>query len=300
MYHPTLKQLRYICAVADHQHFSKAAESCFVSQSALSTGINELEQNLGVRIFERHNKQVLVTPLGEQLLQRARQILNQTNDLVALAQQSASGFIRQLRLGVIPTIAPFMLPGLLELFKQHHPQTRILIREDLSHNLLTLLNQGDLDVVLLALPFATQDFVVEELFDDPLLIAMPCDHELKDKKTIQLKDLQAYPMLLLEDGHCLRDHSLNACSFSIQDIDVPYQASSLHTLLQMVSNDIGITLLPAMASNSRLLDDNAVTTSAIDNAAMSRKIALVWRRNYPNHDSLAELSELLINRFQKN
>ena len=140
MYQPTLKQLKYICAVADVKHFSKAAESCFVSQSALSTGINELEQNLDVQIFERHNKQVLITPLGEVLIERARAVLTQTNDLMAIAQRSTEGFIRQLHIGVIPTIAPFMLPKLLSLIAKNHPQTDVLIREDLSHNLLERLN----------------------------------------------------------------------------------------------------------------------------------------------------------------
>ncbi len=293
MYQPTLKQLKYICAVADIKHFSKAADSCFVSQSALSTGINELEQNLGVQIFERHNKQVLITPLGEDLVARARIILTQTSDLMAIAQQSAEGFIRQLHIGVIPTIAPFMLPKLLGLLNEHHSQTDVLIREDLSQNLIEMLNKGEIDVALMALPFATQDFVTYELFDDPLLLALPKNHSLAGKKKVSLDELKQVPMLILEDGHCLRDHSLNACSFSINDIDVPYQASSLHTLMKMVSNGIGGTLLPRMAANSDLVKSNEISICEIDKTNMNRKIALVWRRNYPNSEALNQLAELI-------
>ncbi|MGH1539268.1 MAG: hydrogen peroxide-inducible genes activator [Arenicella sp.] len=293
MFQPTIKQLKYICAVADHQHFSNAAESCFVSQSALSTGINELEQNLGIKIFERHNKTVLITPLGEELVNRARHILNQTNDFVALAQQSSDGFIRQLHLGVIPTIAPFMLPELLQKFKEHHPTTNILIREDLSHNLLSMLNKGDIDVVLLALPFDTQDFMVQELFEDPLMLAMPTEHDLENNKFITLKDLKDVPMLLMEGGHCLRDQALNACAFSIKDINLPYQASSLHTLVQMVANGVGITLLPQMSVGTSLVDDKLVITRKIDKSNISRTIALLWRKNSPNQEPLKALANLL-------
>ena len=293
MYQPTLKQLKYICAVADIKHFSKAADSCFVSQSALSTGINELEQNLGVQIFERHNKQVLITPLGEVLVDRDRIILTQTSDLMAIAQQSAEGFIRQLHIGVIPTIAPFMLPNLLTLLKEHHPQTDVLIREDLSQNLMEMLNKGEIDVALMALPFSTQDFVIHELFDDPLLLALPKNHELAKKKKISMNELKEIPMLILEDGHCLRDHSLNACSFSINDINVPYQASSLHTLMKMVSNGIGGTLLPRMAAESDLVKSNEISICEIDKANMNRKIALVWRQNYPNNEALNQLAQLI-------
>ena len=293
MYQPTLKQMKYICAVADLNHFSKAADSCFVSQSALSTGINELEQNLGVQIFERHNKQVLITPLGKDLVARARIILTQTNDLMAIAQQSAEGFIRQLHIGIIPTIAPFILPSLFSLLNEHHPQTDILVREDLSHNLMEMLNKGEIDVALMALPFATQDFVTHELYDDPLLLALPKNHDLAKKGKVSLEELKEVPMLILEDGHCLRNHSLNACSFSINDLNVPYQASSLHTLIKMVGNGIGGTLLPQMAVQSDLIQENNISICEINNTNMSRKIALVWRRHYPNNDALIQLAELM-------
>lgn len=293
MYQPTLKQLKYICAVADAKHFSKAADACFVSQSALSTGINELEQNLGVQIFERHNKQVLITPLGKELVCRAQEILTQTSDLMAIAQQSSKGFIRQLHIGVIPTIAPFMLTELLALLKKNHPQTKIFIREDLSQNLMAMLNEGSIDVALMALPFATQDFITHELFDDPLILALPSTYKLSKHKQVTLSDLKSIPMLLLEDGHCLRDHSLNSCSFSINDLDIPYQASSLHTLMQMVSNGIGGTLLPKMAASSQLVSAESVILCNIDNANISRKIALVWRKSYPNGEALKQLGKLI-------
>jgi LysR family hydrogen peroxide-inducible transcriptional activator len=294
MYQPTLKQLKYICAVADLKHFSKAAESCFVSQSALSTGINELEQNLGIQVFERHNKQVLITPLGQEIIDRARAILLQTNDLMAIAQQSSGGLIKQLHIGVIPTIAPFMLPEILNLLEKNHPDTRILIREDLSHNLMDMLNRGEIDTALMALPFATEDFITHKLFDDPLVLALPKTHEKAKQDSISVAELTSIPLLILEDGHCLRDHSLNACSTSISDLDIPYQASSLHTLLQMVGNKIGGTLLPKMAVESELVSNDLIQILPIEGATnMSREIALVWRKNYPNGEALEKLGNLI-------
>lgn len=259
----------------------------------MSTGINELEQNLDVQIFERHNKQVLITPLGEVLIERARAVLTQTNDLMAIAQRSTEGFIRQLHIGVIPTIAPFMLPKLLSLIAKNHPQTDVLIREDLSHNLLERLNKGEIDVALMALPFSTQDFVTHELFKDPLLLALPKEHELSKQSSVTIDELKNIPMLILEDGHCLRKHALNACSFSINDIKVPYQASSLHTLLKMVGNGIGATLIPQMAAESDLVRNDEISICTIDKANMSRTIALVWRQNYPNNDALKQLAKLI-------
>jgi len=211
MYQPTIKQLKYACAVAKHRHFSKAAESCFVSQSALSTGINELEQQLGIRIFERHNKSVLITPLGEELIERAQKILIDTNDFVALAQEQES-FMKQIHIGVIPTIAPFMLPKMLNIINQKFPDTKTLLREDLSQNLLEALNKGELDAVLLALPFETMDFVVREILVDPLVLATPKDHKMGQTNKIRLEDLQGVKMLLMDDGHCLRDQSLDVLS----------------------------------------------------------------------------------------
>jgi len=293
MYQPTLKQLKYICAVADLKHFSKAAESCYVSQSALSTGINELEQNLGEKIFERHNKKVLITPLGEELIARARKVLIQVNDLLAIAQKSSEGFIHQLHIGIIPTVAPFLLPTIISTLNEHHPQTDILIREDLSQNLIEMLNNGDIDVALMALPFATHDLMTQPLFKDEIMLALPHAHPLATEKSISLKDIKAMPMLMLEDGHCLRDHALNVCSLSINDLEIPYQASSLHTLMTMVSNGIGGALIPKMSAESELIKENNITVCKIDNPNMHRQIALVWRRNYPNSEALTHLADLL-------
>lgn len=292
MYQPTIKQLKYVCAVAKYKHFSKAANSCYVSQSALSTGINELEQQLGIRIFERHNKSVLITPLGEKLIERAQKILIDIHDFVSLSQEQ-DGFMRQLHLGIIPTIAPFMLPKMLSSINKKFPNTDVLLREDLSHNLLELLNKGEFDAVLLALPFNTLDFKVAELFSDPLVLATPINHSMEKLKQIKFKDLQGVKMLLMDDGHCLRDQTLGACNLSINDIDLPYQASSLHTLIQMVVNGIGVAMIPEMAIKTEIVDQKKISLRRFDSPNVSRTIALVWRNNHPNQDSLEALANML-------
>ena len=290
---PTIKQLRYLCALADKRHFRRAAEACFVSQSALSTAIQELEHTLGVTLFER-GKQVLPTAIGEQLILKAREILRATENLVESAKTAQGEFNSDLRFGVIPTIAPFLLPKILQPMQRLYGSKKLYIREDLSPNLLNLLQQGELDVLLFALPYDIEGFNSMSLFDDKLVLCLPNDHELNEKEIISIQDLKSQDILLLEDGHCLRDQSLKACNLRPTDINIPYQATSLNTLIQMVVSNVGVTLLPQMAVGANITHDtNAAIREITTQRQLSRNIALVWRQSSPRGEEFTKLGELI-------
>ncbi len=290
---PTIKQLRYLCALADKRHFGRAAEVCFVSQSALSTGIQELEQNLGVILFER-GTQVIPTAAGDDLIRQARDILQRAENMVESAKLAQGDFKSDLRFGVIPTIAPFLLPKILKPMRSLYDSKKLYIREDLSPNLLTLLGQGELDVLLFAMPYAIGAFESKTLFEDKLVLCLPAEHKLGDKEVISIADLKSQDILLLEDGHCLREQSLKACNLQTSDLHIPYQATSLNTLVQMVVNNIGITLLPEMAVRANITHDtNAQIREVKTHRKLSRSIALVWRRNSPREAEFNRLGELI-------
>ena len=289
---PTVKQLRYLSALAEHQHFGRAAQSCFVSQSALSTAINELEQNLGVVLFERGST-ILLTDIGHKLVLEARSILNRLDNFCEHARQSKGSFNSDLRFGVIPTIAPFLLPKILNPMQQLYGANKLFIREDLSPNLIELLHRGQLDLLLFALPYETSKFEVEPLFEDPLVLCLPNDHQLNDKQEVRLQDLKQQDILLLEDGHCLRDQTLQSCNMDVDNMSIPYQATSLNTVVQMVANNIGITLLPEMAVKANITHDTDAKTRPIS-TNVSRTIALVWRRNSPRADEFKEIGKVIV------
>jgi len=292
---PTLRQLKYACAVAEHRHFGRAAEACYVSQSALSTGINELEHNLGVVMFERGSK-ILLTPIGEKLISEARDLLHSVDNFVEHAKQSQGEFQSDLRFGVIPTIAPFLLPKILKEMQLMYGDNKLYIREDLSPNLLGMLGKGELDVLLFALPYDTTGFHTHELFDDELVLCLPQGHTLTGAEGVTVRDMKKHDMLLLEDGHCLRDQSLAACGLSAKNLSIPYQATSLNTLVQMVVNNVGITLLPKMAVAANITHDtNAQIRPLVTQRDISRKIALVWRKNSPRENEFEKLGQLISN-----
>ncbi len=209
---PTLKQLKYLCAVADHQHFGHAAKACYVSQSTLSAGIQELEETLGVSLVERNNRNVLLTGLGQDVITRGREILVSIEDMISMCEAAGVPFTGKLRLGVIPTIAPFLLPRMLRSLRTQHPEFQLFIREDQSQSLVDALHAGELDVLLLALPFPADNVDVMGLARDNFLLACPPDHSLAKKKQLKTADLKGEGVLLLEDGHCLRDHALELVS----------------------------------------------------------------------------------------
>ncbi|WP_435215738.1 LysR substrate-binding domain-containing protein [Luminiphilus sp. nBUS_16] len=278
---PTLKQLKYLCAVAEHQHFGRAAEASYVSQSTLSAGIQELEETLSASLIERNNRKVLLTSLGHDVVLRAQSMLVDVEELISLCAAAGEPFSGRMRLGVIPTIAPFILPQLLGSLRTEYPDFKLYIREDLSHQLVGALHAGELDVLLLALPFPADSVEVMSLMADDFLLASPCHHPLAKSTTLATADLEGEDLLLLEDGHCLRDHALEACKLRDSQISVPYQATSLATIVQMVANGIGVTLLPAMSVASGITAGTDIEVTPFQNAGIAREIGLMWRRKTP-------------------
>ena len=290
---PTLKQLKYLCAVADQLHFGRAARACYVSQSSLSSAIAELEAHLGVILLERNNKRVLLTDVGAAVVARSHQILNAVDDLAALCEQAVAPLSGRMRLGVIPTIAPFLLPGLLNRLRAEHPQFQLFIREDLSQHLVDALHQGELDLLLLAIPFAADGVQTMHLFNDGFVLACPSNHALNRAGSLHTRDLAGQDLLLLEEGHCLRGHALAACHLTSATLSVPFQATSLNTLVQMVANGIGITLLPRMALDTPILAGTNVQTREFAEPDVQRAIGLMWRRQAARTDEFRLLGEFI-------
>jgi LysR family hydrogen peroxide-inducible transcriptional activator len=291
---PTLKQFKYLAAVAEHRHFGNAARACHVSQSTLSAAVLELEDVLGAPLVERSKRRVILTALGQEVVERGRSILMEVDDLVSLCEGSVEPFTGKMRLGVIPTIAPYILPRLLKRLRRKYPDFQLFIREDLSAHLVEALQQGELDLLLLALPFPADNVETMHLFDDEFLFACPRDHALADSGQVSRADLKKLDLLLLEDGHCLRDHALEACKLSDSQLSIPYQATSLNTIVQMVANGIGVTLLPQMALDAKILSGTDVRTRQFREHNVARSIGLMWRRKTPRREEFRLLGEFIV------
>lgn len=297
--HPTIKQLRYLCAVVEHGHFGRAARACHVSQSTLSAGILELEEVLAASLLERNNRSLVLTALGEEVVERARGLLLDVEDLVALCQASTEPLSGRLRLGVIPTIAPFLLPGLLKSLRKDYAEFTPFIREDLTEHLIEALHRGELDILLLALPVAAEGVDTMYLFDDPFYLASPSDHPLAAQTDLATSSLQGQELLLLEDGHCLREHALEACKLRGREYTVPYQATSLTTVVQMVASGIGITLVPGMAVKAGALAMADVVVTPFADAAVKRDIGLMWRKKTPRQTEFRLLGDYIMRRHSE-
>ena len=274
---PSLRQLRYLLALAEHLNFTRAAEACFVSQSTLSTGLKELEATLGVQLVERDKQSVALTAVGEQVLARARQVLTAAEDLSDFAADAARPMQGQLRLGVIPTIAPFVLPAVMPALREKFPQLQLALREDLTAHLLERLRNRQLDFALIALPYDTADLRVLPLYKDKFwLVGRESDASITGR-AIQLSTEWTERLLLLEEGHCLREHALQACrATEVASVD-GMEATSLLTLVQMVASGMGVALLPEMAIQSGLLDNLSLKSRPLAPPAPERTIALVTR-----------------------
>ena len=290
---PSIKQLKYLCAVAEHKHFSKAAAACHVTQSTLSVAIQDLESQLGVVVFERNKKTVLITPLGEKLLHQARGILGAVEDFVSLARANEGALSGEIRLGVIPTIGPFILPPILKNLRKSYPRLKLYLKEALSAQLLLQLQQGRLDLIMLAFPYAMPDMETVNLFRDEFLLCLPPGHMLEKAKQVKQQQLRGESLLLLEEGHCLRDHALEACKLQSADTDLVYQGTSLHTLVQMVANGLGVTLLPEMAVQANVLGDTHLQLKHFSSENVSREIGMAWRRSDPRRDDYLLLAEFI-------
>jgi LysR family hydrogen peroxide-inducible transcriptional activator len=296
---PTLKQLKYLSAIAEHRHFGKAAQACFVSQSTLSAAILELEENLGVRLVERDKKNVHLTAVGRDVVLRAQQILTATQDLVAAANAAHEPFTTEMRLGVIPTIAQFILPGILKALRKQFPDFRLYIREDLSKPLVGELLSGELDLLLLALPYPAENVETLHLFYDEFLLAHDRNEQIGKPGELHTRDLVGQDLLLLEDGHCLRDHALDACKLKTGDIGIPFQATSLNTIIQMVANGIGITILPKMSVDAGILRGTSLDASPFSEAGVERSIGLMWRKQSPRETEFHQLGEIISRSAEK-
>lgn len=295
MFEPTLRQLRYAVAVADHRHFGHAAEACHVSQPALSAQVRQLEAGLGVVLFERGNRRVLLTPAGETFVRRARYVLASVDDLVAATTAHREPLQGTLRLGVIPTIAPYLLPKLLPAVRAACPQLQLVLREDFTHRLLAELDAGRLDVALLALPVEA-DVEVMPLYDEPFLLAAPDGHRLARRTAAHQKDLDGAEVLLLDDGHCLREQALDVCRLAGAHEAAELRATSLGTLVQMVANNLGTTLLPASAAPDA---PAGVVTRPFVKPPPSRRVGLVWRRSSPRSGELRLLGRVVLDNLDE-
>jgi len=289
---PTLKQLRYFLALTDTGHFGQAAERCFVSQSAFSNAIKELEVTLDAELVDRTNRSVTITATGQQVAVQARLVLRDVESLVESARGQREPLTGDLRLGVIPTIAPFMLPDALPRLRKQYPELRLLLTEDQTDRIYERLMDGDLDVLLLALPWPMRGVEELPLFRDAFCLA--CHHDTKhvDAENYRFNRLDSESILLLEDGHCLRDHALAACRIRNTQKVQPFGASSLLTLIEMVDADLGITFLPEMARGSTLLRNTRVKLHAM-NEASYRTIGLAWRKGSRRSEEFRLLGEFL-------
>jgi len=289
---PNLRHLRYLAALAEHRHFGRAAAACNITQSTLSASLRELESLLGAPLVDRTTRRVVLTPLGEAVVQRAQRVLHEAEELVQLAAQNAAPLSGTLRLGVIPTIGPFLLPGILPRLRRAYPKLRLYLAEDLTDRLLEALHAGRLDAVLLALPYDCGPAEIDILWDDPFsLVARPENPLLHEKRLVPGK-IDSASLLLLREGHCLKDHVLSACRPGGLKHVESFEATSLHTLVQMVDNGLGITLLPQLALDSGILKGTGLVARPVEKAP-PRQIALAWRRGSGRAAEFQQLGQAL-------
>ena len=275
---PTIKQLQYLVALRQYGHFGKAADACFVTQSTLSAGLRELETLLGVTLVERTRRVVRFTALGEKVAEKAIRVLRDAEELAELARAEGKPLHGELRMGVIPTIAPFLLPAMLPRLRREWPSLKLFLREETSQAACEALHRGQLDCVLLALPYPCGDVEAATLFDDRLFVAFPSG-EAPGGQSVEVGAIDETRLLLLEDGHCLKDHALSACNRPDLRANAAMMGTSLHTLVQMVDNGLGLTFIPSMAIEAGILDGTRVDAKPLRSDHGYRRIALIWRRS---------------------
>jgi len=289
---PTLKQLQYLVSLRRHQHFGKAADACFVTQSTLSAGLRELEALLGVTLVERTRRLVRFTALGEKIADKAVRVLREAEELAELAGAEGQPLHGELRMGVIPTIAPFLLPTMLPRLRSEWPDLKLYLREETSSAACEALHRGQIDCVLLALPFNCGEVDSALLFDDPLYVAFP-PGEAPAGSSIEAAAIDEDRLLFLEDGHCLKDHALSACNRPEIRAHASMMGTSLHTLVQMVENGLGVTFVPGMAIESGILQTTRVDARRLQSDHAFRRIALIWRRSSPRETEFQLLAATL-------
>lgn len=291
----TLTELRYIVAVAQTRHFGRAAERCFISQPTLSVGIKKLEEELGVQIFERGSNEISLTPVGKMIVEQAQRVLEESQRIKELAEQGKDPLSGPLRLGVIFTIAPYLLPTLVPLLKQNAATMPLIIHENYTQRLLESLRNGDLDCVILALPIDESGLEVTPLYDEGFVVAVPAEHAWAKRKTVPVQELSDETVLLLSSGNCFRDQVLAACPAlghpqHEQSWQKTLEGSSLATIRYMVASGVGITVLPATAGSQ---DTQVVSVPLSGDQQLFRRVALVTRRSFPRQPAIHLISSLL-------
>ena len=286
-----LRDLKYLVAVAEQRHFGRAADACFVSQPTLSTQLKKLETELGVTLIERNNRQVMLTPVGARIVDQAHAVLREVNELYHLAEEHRDPLGGDFRLGIIPTVAPYLLPKILRPISKALPNLRVQLTEGQTAVISRLLRDGELDAVILALPLDEENFVETRLYSEPFLFAVSKKHPKAAKKTVQLRDLDGEQVLLLEDGHCLRDQALEVCKSHNAMENANFRATSIETLRQMVAANVGTTLMPELAVTSK---SGPVRYIPFRGTPPHRDIGLCWRATTHRAALLEQLSDVLV------
>lgn len=287
----TLNELKYIVAVAKLRHFRKASESCYVSQPTLSIAIKKLEDELGITLFERHRSDIIVTPIGEQIVKLAENMLHNANQIKQLAKEEQGDHSGELRLGAIYTIAPYLLPKLIPKFHQIAPNIPLILEENYTKNLMEKLHQGEIDLVVLSLPYEDPMIETLPLYEEPFVLALPHSHRLTNQTKIKLDDLENETFLLLGSGHCFRDQvvdafpSINFINLQKNQIQRTLEGSSLETIRYMVASGAGITILPCSSVNGH---DDLFSIREISGSIPSRQVALAWRKTFPRQQVLKQ------------
>ena len=278
----TLTELRYILAVAEVKHFSRAAEKCHVSQPSLSTAINKLEKSLGISIFERNRNEVRVSKIGEKIIAQAKLVLEEAEKLKLLADSNSNQLAEPLKIGAIYTVAPYLFPTLIPSIKKLSPDLKLVIQEGYTSELREKLRTGELDAIFIALPFTDTNVVATKLYDEPFEVVLPCDHPLSKKKTISKSDLQGETVMLLGAGNCFRDQVIEHCPNCYQPSEAQeaIEGTSIETLRHMVASGMGITVPPKSATNVQHYKDS-LCVKPFDGNAPKREIALAWRASFP-------------------
>lgn len=285
-----LRDLRYLTAVAEHRHFGRAADACFVSQPTLSTQLKKLEETLDVTLIERTNRQVMLTPVGAQIVAQSERILREVKQLELIAERYKDPFGGEFRLGIIPTVAPYLLPKILGPINKAFPSLQVQLTEGQTVTVSALLRSGDLDAVILALPVDDEHWETRALYQEPFLFAASKQHPKAGKKSVKLNDLEDEEVLLLEDGHCLRDQALDVCNTHSARENTNFRATSIETLRQMVAANVGITLIPELAVGAKT---GPVRYIPFSGEAPHRQIGLCWRRSTARGELLEQLADLL-------
>ena len=287
-----IRDLRYLVALAEHRHFGRAAAACFVSQPTLSTQIRKLEEQLGVTLVERAPRRVLLTEVGAEIAQRARAVIHDVDQIKAIARRTQDPESGTLRLGLFPTLGPYLLPHVMPLLRERFPRLELLLVEEKTPVVLKQLHEGKLDAGVLALPLHDEQLHCEFLFEEPFVLAVPRQHPLASKQSLKLDQLAEERLLLLEDGHCLRDQALDVCQLAGAG-ERDFRATSLETLRQMVAADVGITLLPVLAVQPPVPPSPDIRLLRFRDSTPSRKLALVWRRSSAMAGFLGEVAGVL-------